>query len=358
MKGFGKVFKFEWLKNTQRNMFLVFLILAFLFPVIGNGVNYYLSEVWMPRFEEQTQSGETEEEGEGTLTLNVFRPPTAEETKAQLESEIAPEPALRNAKSPDYSDAHLQNAENDLAVLNYKLRHGLIKPEDSYQKEGYDLQHNDNRAWQAAAAGGSSTLLYAFAVTYLAVIVAGEYEKGTLKSLVIRPAGRRAILAAKYLNTLLFLFLLMLADYIGQLLSGMLLFGAGDPASPMVYALFGRAFELPLGLAGLLLFVLQFVSSLMPLAMTLLLAVLLRSAAGTIALSLSLALIGSPLILQLAKFMNGLRFTSFVHEDLSVYLSSGIRVDSTNILFSAVLALLYTVIFLFAASWLFRKRDI
>lgn len=374
MKGFTKIFAFEMKKLFRHRMNLVFLILTAVFAVLINGLNYYVQEVFVPQMQEaaekmEQQAAENEEEsGENGVSAEVTiqAVPETGAPGMSVADEIAAEKAqIKDAEnrraegSKLYSDADWRNHRNNLAKLEYSVEHGLLAESDpSSPSSGMNLYNKDNAVWQLAAGGGIFHILFAFAATALAVSVAGEYEKGNMKSLVLRPVTRTAIISAKFLSAVIFLFIMQQLFLLMHLLSGFVLFGFGKPGEPMVFCALGKAFSLPSAAGVLFLNMLDFLSALLPLALTLLLAVLLRSAAGTIGLILTITLVLNSLILQLARFVPALRFTPFLHMNLGNYFRQPIMVDHTSIVFSALMAFFYLLAAGAGSVLIFKKRDI
>lgn len=382
MKGFGKVFTFEFRKMFLRKMLIVFIVITALLSAAGNAMNYYVFKIFVPQMEELSkqqakaqseqgsgsaagESGEDRNSGSSgsnvdieTNIMPVFKI-TVEEKIEQYESTVEMQKKLQKDKSRDFSSAALANSENGLAKLNYELEHGLIKKTDEYKdpRSTFDIE-DEQVLWRTAVSGANFSILFAFAATMLVVSVAGEQEKGHIKSLLTRPVSRQAVLTAKYLCAVIYFVILQLSYLAAHLLSGLIFFGAGNPLGTHVFALFGHAFGMPFVLALLPVYALQLASVLLPLALTMLLAVSIRSSAGTIALSLTILFVVNNLLTQMCHIFPVLRFTPFVNMNLETYLTYGVLVDNTNIVFSAVVCLVYLIIFASGASLIFRKRDI
>jgi ABC-2 type transport system permease protein len=69
--------------------------------------------------------------------------------------------------------------------------------------------------------------------------VAGEATGGTLRYLLVRPVGRTRLLVAKLVTITVFVLLSSVAVLVTSLITGLALFGTGDPAAPGIASLSG-----------------------------------------------------------------------------------------------------------------------
>lgn len=345
MKGFGKMYRFEFKKLFLKRKSLVFLLLIFIFTIVSNGTAWYMLNHVLPQMAQNMPE----------------RPPAAEytvgeELEFRKEALEASEDNLEKNPKGQGVRANYENARNQLASFKYQLDRGLIKADETYSASN-NMEESENYAWRSFMSGDGFSIIWAFAASVLAMSAAGEAEKGTLKSLLVRPVSRGAVLASKFLVALFFLFLLQIMNWAVHVLSAMAFFGAGNPGEIYVFAVMGSAFGLPLWSANLFLLLVKFISGILPMALCLLLAVLLRSSSATITLSLIIVLIINSLLTQLGSFLSWLRFTPFLNMNLSSYLTGPVLTDGSNFLFSLIAATLYLALTLFFAFFIFQKRD-
>ncbi len=355
MRRFWQTYKVELGKIRLRRMAWVFAVLIILVGIATNGINYYFQKVFLPRLEAQFEENSFPDDFEIEVTPSQQNSITNQEMLEQLTLRVKQTEEALAKGEPGVSDRQFRNETNDLAVFRYQLEHGILQPEAIH---GTDTE--EMRSWDNLANGGNSVggLVLTFAVVFMSLAMAGEYEKGTLKSLVIRPVSRGQIFFAKFASVLTFAWALQILNFLVNLIAGTVFFGFGDPTAPFVFAQLGHAFQLPVWLYSAVYYKVELLSMILPLAITLLLAVSTRANSATIALALVMSYLLNPILTQLASILPILRFTPFLHMNLATYLSGEIPVDHTNLLFSAALALAYTIIALLLGRLVFKRRDI
>lgn len=370
MNRLGTIFRIESTKIRKRRLSLVFMIILVAVGIAVNSAMWYVEKVLLPDLQNRMEQSASEAgeagdtggaNGGGDVTVDVFGEEPAPEItyaeyKQELESQITSAKAALDRNDPTASDRSYRNLLDDLAVVDYKLEKGLVSADEIVPP----ASSTSGGAWQQLASGSTTSgqMVLTFAIVFMAIVMAGEFEKGTMKSLVIRPVSRSAIFYAKYLAVFVFALFLQGINYLVNLVSSGILFGFGNPTEPVIIGLMGGVVHLPAWGFGLLFYVVEVLGMLLPLAITLLIAVATRANAGTIAISLLIVYLINPVAEQLGGFMPGIRFTPFVHMNPELYLVQGIRIDYTNIVFTIVAALLYTLACLLSAQFIFKKRDI
>lgn len=209
---------------------------------------------------------------------------------------------------------------------------------------------------------------YAFFIFIAVVIVAGtivseEFNKGTIKLLLVRPYSRTKILFAKFLASLIVLFASIVTVLVAQFVIGGVLYGFGDYASRCVVY---DVAEKSLSEVSLFRYLCMVVVAKLPMF------VLLMTLAFTIStvftnspLAIAVPLVGTmfeSLINQVAYSYEKARFLMYFvtpNWDFSQYLygfSSQMR--GVTLPFSVCVCLAYFIVMMAISWFVFKKRDI
>lgn len=183
-----------------------------------------------------------------------------------------------------------------------------------------------------------------------AQIITDEYRDGTIKQLLIRPAGRAAILGSKYVTLLLLLLATYAILYVFSLLLGAILFGIDNSGATPGSVLGSILYQLP----GLVFFV----------TLSFFMAVVFKSLGLAISISIVANFIGGVLTGLLSKY-EWSKFIIFANTDLTVYskntlISSGARPfkEGMTLGFSLTVIVVYVIVLYVLANWIFARRDV
>ncbi|OWR33010.1 ABC transporter permease [Saccharibacillus sp. O23] len=197
-----------------------------------------------------------------------------------------------------------------------------------------------------------------FAIAIAGDSVAGEFSRGTIKLLLIRPWSRIKILLSKYVAVVLFLLAVYAVFILPALPLSALIFGTSS-ASDMSDSLLGglassMADEFWLSL------LLRMISGLMYATIAFLFSAVFRSNSLALSLTMVMMFVGGliTLIISPAKYVIG-RYVLFANLNLTqyVYAPSG-EYGVMSLGFSLSVLAVYYVVFLVIAFWVFRKRDV
>ncbi|MDO3408581.1 DUF2705 family protein [Saccharibacillus sp. CPCC 101409] len=200
-----------------------------------------------------------------------------------------------------------------------------------------------------------SFLLTVFAASIAADSVAGEFSRGTVKMLLIRPWSRTKILFAKYAAVLLFL-LAVYAFFFGLgTLSSFLLLGGGGEADGI--ALTASSADIQEIWTNILY---RLIASVVYVTLAFMLSAAFRSNMLALALTVVFMFMGG-IVTQLvdpSKYAIG-RYLLFANTDLNQYAGNpqgdyGV----TSLGFSLGVLAVYFVVFLIVGVYVFRKRDV
>ncbi|WP_282937171.1 ABC transporter permease [Paenibacillus sp. RC67] len=194
-----------------------------------------------------------------------------------------------------------------------------------------------------------SWLVFLFSVIVAGDIVASEFTWGTIKLLLIRPATRSKILAAKYVSVLLvltafMLFLLIISYFIGLLFFGLSGAVSGAESFPSILQSYG----------------IKWIDLLMYVTLAFMISAAFRSSSLAIGLSICLMFTANTIVLVLAQFKyTWVKYFLFANTDLSPYLLGGNPpIAGMTLGFSVTMLVLYWILF-YVVSWLlFTKRDV
>jgi len=264
-----------------------------------------------------------------TLFSGIYRantlPASPEEWKAQYRSEIyAAQEALKTPMIPEYQKKEL---EKTIESNQYKLDHGIIPQVNTWEQVQED----------AAVV----SLITMFTAAIAGGIVASEFNKGTIKLLLIRPMRRSKILLSKYLAVMSFGFIGVVVVGAVSFLINSILFG------------FSGSFQ---GITNTIqIFGLKSLQIVMYATIAFMLSVISRNAALAVGISLVTIILG-PQVTSAFSAYPWAKYLVFAHTDPSLLFAGNLF--GVSVVFSASIWVLYFMLFNLI-SWIsFEKRDI
>lgn len=206
-----------------------------------------------------------------------------------------------------------------------------------------------------------SFLILVFGIMIAGGIVSDEFNKGTIKSLLIIPHKRSKILLAKYISVLIMLLFIIGIFIVSELLIGGILMGFGSLSIPVVvYNITDSCLEV-LNIFGYL--ILQILANLPQIILLVTLAfacsVIVNSTAFSIVIPFC-GIIASELINGFAlvydiKILNYFVTTNW---DFTVYLFGGTSLFGNSLIHAIIVCLVYLIIMLVVTFIVFKKKDI
>lgn len=206
-----------------------------------------------------------------------------------------------------------------------------------------------------------SFLILVFGIMIAGGIVSDEFNKGTIKSLLIVPHKRSKILLAKYISVLIMLLFIIGIFIVSELLIGGILMGFGSLSIPVVvYNITDSCLEV-LNIFGYL--ILQILANLPQIILLVTLAfacsVIVNSTAFSIVIPFC-GIIASELINGFAlvydiKILNYFVTTNW---DFTVYLFGGTSIYGNSLIHAIIVCLVYLLIMLVVTFIVFKKKDI
>lgn len=305
-----------------------------------------------------------------------------EETKNVLESLKINEKALewRLEKQIPYEYSFLSNKidayeNNAQTVLYLKDKENKTKEKETFYNESlkimneskYYVENNINieNEYDARYLLGNLMKEYGMFISIFSIIIAGtivsnEFQKGTIKLLLTKPFSRAKILLAKYVVSIISIFIFiiifgLLQYFIGGLVSGFDVF-----KTPMVnYDLNTNSIVTMSAFEYLMLNVL---TSLPIYIFTSTLSFALSTIAMNSAIAIALPILLNMLSVTINLFVDRFKVLKYfitANWDLSIYLFGGSGLaEGLNMLTSLVISAIYIVIILAITFVVFNKKDI
>lgn len=253
---------------------------------------------------------------------------------------------------------------NAFVLAKYQLDHNIeVNPADSFEQNalvGVALGTGGSTSafWNAIASSGN-TVVGIFMIIIAGSIVAGEFQKGTIKFLLLVPAKRWKILLAKYCAVLLTGLFFLVVAWTASLTFCLLFQGAKDAFLP---ALFVKNGEVTTTSPYLLLFgriMLSTVRVVVTATLAFAISSLLRNSAAAVGVSM-LVLFGGNTITSILQLMrqDWARYLIFANIDLVSVQQGTTGFAHQSMLSAVIVLLLHMVVFLWTAFDSFTRREI
>lgn len=188
-------------------------------------------------------------------------------------------------------------------------------------------------------------------------MVAGEANMGTLRLLASKPVSRTSLMVSKFLASSIYTLLLLTFMAVLGLLGSMLIFGTGDLMvfKSDVFILIDRndvlwRYVCAYGFAAL--------SMLTVAALSFLLSVFAENSIGPIIAAMSIVIVCTILTTMDIPFFNALKPYLFTNHMLNWKGFFDRPVDRPEVLKSALILTGHIMVFVSAAVWVFRRKDI
>ena len=298
---------------------------------------------------------------------------------AQMEKEIA---EIRLNKEIPYGSDYLNRAISDLQTANTNLANFKNTEELTYEQK---LEYNSYLEEQAESRYILETgrdihntnslkgilenfyaqfgiFLIVVVVMIAGTIVSEEFNKGTIKLLLVKPYTRNKILIAKAITTLMMIIFIIVVTLVMQILIGGIIFGFDSLSEPVVAYNFNTN-----TMEEMNIFANLGVQTLTQLPMIILLATLAFAIStlftnSTLAITISLlGYMAASIINQLAigydlQFM---KYFVTMNWDLSIYANGALPyMEGMNMTMSIIICIVYFLIMMIPTFMVFKKRNI
>ncbi len=298
---------------------------------------------------------------------------------AQMEKEIA---EIRLNKDIPYGTNYLNRAISTLQTANTNLANFKNIEELTYEQK---LEYNSYLEDQAESRyiletgrdiHNTNTLkgilenfysqfgifLIVVVVMIAGTIVSEEFNKGTIKLLLVKPYTRNKILMAKAITTLIMIIFIIVVTLVMQILIGGIIFGFGSLSEPVVAYNFNTN-----TMEEMNIFANLGVQTLTQLPMIILLATLAFAIStlftnSTLAITISLLGFMSASIINQLAIGYDLQFMKYfvtMNWDLSIYANGALPyMEGMNMTMSIIICVVYFLIMMIPTFIVFKKRNI
>ena len=298
---------------------------------------------------------------------------------AQMEKEIA---EIRLNKEIPYGTDYLNRAISNLQTANTNLANFKNTEELTYQER---LEYNSYLEDQAESRyiletgrdiHNTNTLkgilenfysqfgifLIVVVVMIAGTIVSEEFNKGTIKLLLVKPYKRNKILMAKAMTTLIMIIFIIVVTLVMQILIGGIIFGFDSLSEPVVAYNFNTN-----TMEQMNIFANLGVQTLTQLPMIILLATLAFAIStlftnSTLAITISLLGFMSASIINQLAIGYDLQFMKYfvtMNWDLSIYANGALPyMEGMNMTMSIIICVIYFLIMMIPTFMVFKKRNI
>ena len=316
------------------------------------------------------------EQTEDKAVLNNIE---AELNNAQMEKEII---EIRLNKEIPYGSDYLNRAISTLQTANTNLANFKNIEELTYEQK---LEYNSYLEDQAESRyiletgrdiHNTNTLkgilenfysqfgifLIVVVVMIAGTIVSEEFNKGTIKLLLVKPYTRNKILMAKAMTTFIMIIFVIVVTLVMQILIGGIIFGFGSLSEPVVAYNFNTN-----TMEEMNIFANLGVQTLTQLPMIILLATLAFAIStlftnSTLAITISLLGFMSASIINQLAIGYDLQFMKYfvtMNWDLSIYANGALPyMEGMNIIMSVIICVVYFLIMMIPTFIVFKKRNI
>ncbi|MEY8350576.1 ABC transporter permease subunit [Bacillus cereus] len=200
-------------------------------------------------------------------------------------------------------------------------------------------------------------ILLPFILVYASTIFSNEYNWGTYKFLMIRPANRFKILTAKYIAIVIFSALLFIFNMIFSIFYGLIIYKFQQPAWTEFVMQSGKIIEQNIFVEASKYYLLEWIPTLVYAAFAFMISVLTRSSGGAIGISLFVALSGNLVLLPAARY-EWAKYLLPANTNLYGALTSGSFIQGVTFPFASCMLLIYLLVFLGISYTVFLKRDL
>ncbi len=198
-------------------------------------------------------------------------------------------------------------------------------------------------------------------IVLCAVIIAagnipGEFSKGTIKLLLIRPISRSKVLLSKYIATILFSLNLLVITVILSLIVGGIFFGFDSPSQANLISMDGSPVE---NVVPHLISVVVsiFIDMLMMITIAFMISTIFHNSAMAIGLVIFLRFVGPNFVIALQQY-DWAKYILFANLNLRQHIGGASYIEGLTMTFSIITLAVYYLIFIILTWWIFNKRDI
>ena len=258
----------------------------------------------------------------------------------------------------------MQKSLTDMQTIpGIDLEQSRAAVEKNIKTNNYRIEHNlppvqGKIVWGFVTDMASTiSIVSLFVIIIAAGIVAGEFNSGTIKLLLIRPLKRWKVLLSKYLAVLLFALDALILLFVASFLVGGILYGWSGVGQPYLGYTNGNVTEINMLGHIFTTYAYACVNLLMMVTFAFMISTVFRSNSLAVGISLFLMYTGTILVTLLSKY-SWVKYILFANTDLTVYTNGLPVAKGMTMTFSLLVLAAYFIIFN-AISWgVFTKRDV
>lgn len=268
--------------------------------------------------------------------------------------------ATESLEDDYYSPLQKEQIRRRIEIAKYRIENDI--PKDIYKNVWWFF--NDS------SFSVISLLVIAGIVWIGSSAVASEYQKHTIRPMLLLPYRRFRILLSKYIATGIAGALLYGLVFILGLLSGLILHGVEGMNSQVVLYFGGNLVTMNMSLYSLLIILLKAVEILFYAAVTVFLAVCTKNVAATCIVGGALGVFGVPILSFMAGYYPFIRYLPFLNVNFRRYLDFGTTmpvleqffqndvVAGITPVYSAIIVLLTIAAAFFISLWTFERQEL
>ncbi|PUA40669.1 ABC transporter permease [Paenibacillus elgii] len=263
--------------------------------------------------------------------------------------------------------------KTELAEENHSLREDMqkapeeMKPffETQIKRNDYILEKglspNQMTAWKfVSLMSNFLPLITLFSLIVASDIVAGEFQWGTMKLLLIRPVSRWNLLLAKYCSVLLFAALLLALMLLLSWLIGAILFGVKGATDPFIFSRDKQTFQdIPMVMNISINYGLKMLTLFVIVTLSFVISILFRSSSWAVGISVFILFSGN-LLTPILQHINAgwTKFFLFTNLNLEEYFFGSRSIEGMTLPFSIGVLLVHTFLLCLAGWIVFAKREV
>ena len=310
---------------------------------------------------------------------------TSDKAKKDIEAEIyrinvaIEMNEYRLKENVKYGNDYINNAIDEVISLasqvktyetttNEETKTQLEQSVKSYYKSRYILENKEDinnesnlRYIMTNFYSEYTFLILVFGVMIAGAIVSEEYNKGTIKSLLITPYKRSTILLSKFITVIIFTILFIIISYLMQIIIGGLFLGFGSLSNHVVeYNLATKSLEV-MSLSKYVL--LYSIANLPQIILLVTLAFAVSTIVGNTAFAIVITfagVIGSSIINMFASAykIEILKYFVTTNWDFNYYLFGGTSPYKTSLTHAIIVCIIYFLIMVITSFIVFNKKNI
>ena len=273
--------------------------------------------------------------------------------------------ALRDYESSSKNIIELQSNSEE---MNYQEKLAYNESLENKEISRYIIENNidlyktDTKGMLENFFNEYGIFIIVVIVMIAGTIVSEEFNKGTIKLLLVKPYSRLKILLSKYITTLIILGISLIAFIFMQLIVGGIVFGLDSLSTPVVQYNFNTNQLVELNIFTYL--IIQILTQLPMLILLLTLAFALSTIFTNSALAITITLLGymSPSIINILAIQYNVEIMKYfvtMNWDLSPYLFGGLAsMEGMSLGFSIIVSIIYLLLMIIPTYIIFKKRNI